>query len=192
MSADTSLLLEAMAQGHCALESLAKGLKLLVLDLDGVLTDGKLHYDAEGRITKSYCVYDGIGVHLLRQAGIEVAVITAGLDGPCVTKRMERLGITAFYEGNMNKQAALTELRERFGLEWHEMAFLGDDWVDLIPLALVGLPMAVANARPEVKDAARFVTRTPGGQGAVREVADWLLSVRNQKEAILALWSTPA
>lgn len=192
MSVDTSLLPEAMAQGLPSLESLAQSLKVLVLDVDGVLTDGSLHYDAEGRISKSYCVYDGIAIHLLRQAGIEIAVITAGQDGPCVANRMKRLGIEAFYEGSLNKQVALTDIKTRFSVSWEQMAYLGDDWVDLIPLALVGLPMAVANARPEVKDAARFVTRTPGGQGAVREVADWLLACRNQHKALLALWATPA
>jgi 3-deoxy-D-manno-octulosonate 8-phosphate phosphatase (KDO 8-P phosphatase) len=126
----------------------------------------------------------------LRQAGVEVAVVTAGQDGESVSARMRRLGINAFYEGDVSKSFALKDLRERYNLEWHEMGYLGDDWVDIIPLKLVGLPMAVANARPEAKALARYVTSASGGQGAVREVADWLLTLRGQYDDILTRWNT--
>jgi 3-deoxy-D-manno-octulosonate 8-phosphate phosphatase (KDO 8-P phosphatase) len=165
---------------------------MLVLDVDGVMTDGGLHYDAEGRITKRFHVHDGVGIVLLRQAGLKVAVVTAGLDGPCVEARMERLRVDAFYQGDVSKRAALDDLRARFDLAWEEMAYLGDDWVDLVPLGLVGLPMAVRNARREVKARALYVTAACGGDGAVREAAEWLLACRGSLETVLARWAAPA
>ncbi|MDR2726848.1 MAG: HAD hydrolase family protein [Deltaproteobacteria bacterium] len=171
--------------------NLARRIRMVVLDVDGVMTDGGLHYDAEGRITKRYHVHDGVGIMLLRQAGLKVAVITAGRDGPCVASRMRRLQVDAFYEGDVSKRAALEDLRARFDLVWKEMAYLGDDWVDLIPLGLVGLPMAVCNARREVKACAHYVTKACGGDGAVREAAEWLLACQGSLEAVLAQWTTP-
>ena len=172
-------------------EVLAQNVKLIVFDVDGVMTDGGLHYDGEGRITKRYHVLDGVGLRLLRDGGIEVAVVTAGQDGPCVEERMKRLKIDAFYEGNMSKQQALEDLRARFGLDWNEMAYIGDDWVDLIPLSMVGLPMSVPNARKEVKACAVYITEAEGGNGAVREVAEWILTCQGKFDAILAEWTTP-
>ena len=171
---------------------LARHIRMLVLDVDGVMTDGGLHYDGEGRIAKRFHVHDGVGIVLLKQAGIMVAVVTAGLDGACVASRMERLKVDAFYEGNVTKQAALEDLRARFKLEWREMAYLGDDWVDLIPLGLVGLPMAVRNARKEVKERARYITAACGGDGAVREAAEWLLTCQGRLDTVFARWVSPA
>ena len=170
---------------------LACRIRMVVLDVDGVMTDGGLHYDAEGRITKRFHVHDGVGVLLLKQAGLKVAVITAGCDGPCVESRMQRLKVDAFYEGDVSKQAALNDLRARFNLAWEEIAYLGDDWVDIIPLSLVGLPMAVRNARQEVKARAHYVTAACGGDGAVREVAEWLLACQGNLEAVFTGWVTP-
>lgn len=171
---------------------LARSVRLLVLDIDGVLTDGGLHYDACGKITKRYNVLDGVGIVLLHQVGLKVAVVTAGEDGPCVTERIRRLKVDALYEGNVTKQAALEDLRRRFGVDWKEMAYMGDDWVDLVPLSLVGLPISVPNGRPEVRARALYITHVPGGSGAVREVAEWLLRCRGEYEAVLKAWSTPA
>ena len=171
-------------------EEAAGKIKLAVFDVDGVMTDGGLYYDAEGRIIKRYHVLDGVGLILLREGGLLIAVITAGQDGACVEERMKRLHVDALYQG-VNKQTALEELKERFGLEWEEMAYLGDDWVDLVPLKLVGLPMAVCNARKELKELALYVTETPGGSGAVREVAEWLLTCQGKYDDILARWATP-
>lgn len=170
----------------------ARAIRMVVFDVDGVMTDGVLHYDSGGQITKRFHVHDGVGIALLKQAGFMVAVVTAGQDGPCVASRMQRLKVDAFYEGNVSKQFALQDLHDRFGLEWSEMAYLGDDWVDLIPLGMVGLPMAVRNARREVKARALYVTRSGGGEGAVREVAEWLLTCQGRFEAVLSLWATPA
>jgi 3-deoxy-D-manno-octulosonate 8-phosphate phosphatase (KDO 8-P phosphatase) len=172
-------------------ENLARRVRMLVLDVDGVMTDGGLHYDAEGRIAKRYHVHDGVGIVLLKQAGIKVAAVTAGRDGPCVASRMRRRQMDAVYGGDVSKLAALEDLRARFDLAWEEIAYLGDDWVDLIPLGLVGLPMAVRNARQEVKARAHYVTAACGGDGAVREVAEWLLACQGNLEAVLAKWAMP-
>jgi 3-deoxy-D-manno-octulosonate 8-phosphate phosphatase (KDO 8-P phosphatase) len=172
-------------------EELARRVRLVVFDVDGVMTDGGLYYDGEGRICKRYHVYDGVAIRFLRDAGLLVGVVTAGTDGACVEARMHRLQVDAFYQGDVSKQAALEDMRRRFGVDWHEMAYVGDDWVDLVPMGLVGLPVAVANARREVKERAVHITEAAGGEGAVREIAEWLLACRGQLEARLREWSAP-
>ena len=119
--------------------------------------------------------------------GIEVAVLS-GMDVPCVVKRLEVLGIKEYHGGSDNKRTLLDAMRQRLGLEWEEIAYLGDDWVDLAPMLAVGLPAAVANALPEVKEAARYVTRLSGGHGAVREFVDFLLTCQGKRDALLEHW----
>ena len=136
-----------------SIESLAKHIRLLVLDVDGVMTDGGLYYDANGLVMKRFHVLDGIGIRLAKTAGIEVAVLS-GMDVPCVVRRLEVLGVTEYHGGADNKCTILNGMRKRMSLEWQEIAYLGDDWVDLAPMSRVGLPAAVANAMPDVKNAA--------------------------------------
>ena len=168
-------------------ESLARRVRLLVLDVDGVLTDGGLYYDDKGLVMKRFHVHDGIGIRLAKSAGIEVAVLS-GMDAPCVVRRLEVLGITEYHGGSDNKIAHLDPIRRRLGLEWNEIAYLGDDWVDLSPMRAVGFPAAVANALPEVRAAARYVTQKSGGNGAVRELTDFLLTCQGKREALLEVW----
>ena len=156
-------------------EELAKGIKLLVLDVDGVLTDGGLYYDKTGQVMKRFHVQDGLGIKLAQAAGLEIAVIS-GLDSPAVEKRIRELGISDYYPGFNDKLPRLEELKLKKGIEYRQMAFLGDDWVDARPMQLVGLPMAVANARPEIKGLARWISTATGGNGAVREAIDFLLT----------------
>lgn len=170
-----------------SVESLARRVKLLVLDVDGVMTDGGLYYDATGLALKRFDVHDGIGLRLAKSAGIEVAVLS-GMDVPCVVKRLEILGITEYHGGSDNKRTLLDAMRRRLGLEWEEIAYLGDDWVDLAPMLAVGLPAAVANAQPEVREAARYVTRLSGGHGAVRELVDFLLTCQGKRDTLLEQW----
>ena len=170
-----------------SVESLARKIKLLVLDVDGVMTDGGLYYDAAGLVMKRFDVHDGIGIRLAKAAGIEVAVLS-GMDVPCVVRRLEILGVTEYHGGADNKSTLLDAMRLRLSLEWDEIAYLGDDWVDLAPMSRVGLPAAVENAMPEVKKLARFVTRKPGGHGAVREFADLLLTCQGKRDALLEHW----
>ena len=170
-----------------SIESLAKHIRLLVLDVDGVMTDGGLYYDANGLVMKRFHVLDGIGIRLAKTAGIEVAVLS-GMDVPCVVRRLEVLGVTEYHGGADNKCTILDGMRKRMSLEWQEIAYLGDDWVDLAPMSRVGLPAAVANAMPDVKTLAKFVTQKEGGCGAVREFVDLLLTCQGKREALLEHW----
>ena len=168
----------------------ALDIRLLVLDVDGVLTDGGLYYDLQNQVMKRFDVQDGLGIQIAQQAGITVAVIT-GLVSRAVEIRVRDLGIKDYYAGYLDKRACLEEIRARYNLRWEQMAYLGDDWVDLSVMDMVGLPLAVANAQPEVKNIANYVTTAKGGQGAVREVIRHLLMAQGKYEAVLAAWSHP-
>jgi 3-deoxy-D-manno-octulosonate 8-phosphate phosphatase (KDO 8-P phosphatase) len=150
---------------------------LVVLDVDGVLTDGRLWFGPEGETHKTFDVRDGHGIKRLLAAGIGVAVIS-GRRSEAVTARMQELGIKDVAQGVADKAQALAELLRRERIESKHVACLVDDTPDLGLMAAVGLPAAVADAHPEVLSAARHVTRAPGGRGAVREFCDWLLAAR--------------
>lgn len=166
----------------------AKQTRLLVLDVDGVLTDEGLYYDAQGEISKRFNVQDGLGVKLAQGAGIEVAVIT-GLDSKAVEVRVRELGVEEYFAGRLRKREVLEELAARKGVDMQAVAYLGDDWVDLTPLTIVGLPMAVANAQPVIKRAALWVSKTPGGHGAVREAVRFILMAKGQLTRMRQAWS---
>ena len=168
----------------------ASDIRLLVLDVDGVLADGGLYYDLQNQVIKRFDVQDGLGIKIAQQAGIIVAVIT-GLVSSAVEARVRDLGITDYYAGYLDKRVCLEEIRQRHDLKWEQMAYLGDDWVDLSVMDMVGLPLAVANAQPEVKTIANYVTTAKGGQGAVREIIRHLLMAQGKYEAVLAAWSHP-
>lgn len=155
----------------------AAHIALLVLDVDGVLTDGRLWFSAEGEALKAFHVRDGLGIKLLRAAGVEVAVIS-GRSSPAVAARMQELGVSNVAQGVADKVAALGQLLHTLGLPASRTACLVDDMPDLPLMRAVGLPAAVADAHPVVLAAARHVTATPGGHGAVREFCDWLLDAR--------------
>ncbi|WP_457571077.1 KdsC family phosphatase [Desulfovulcanus sp.] len=168
-------------------EALARDVKLLILDVDGVLTDGGLYYDMHGQMMKRFNVQDGLGIKLAQAAGLEIAVIS-GLDSPVVEKRIKELGIEDYYPGFNDKLPKLEELKLKKGIDYRQMAFLGDDWVDAKPMQLVGLPMAVANARPEIKGLAKWISTATGGNGAVREAIDFLLTCQGMKEILWRKW----
>lgn len=168
----------------------AEDIRLLVLDVDGVLTDGGLYYDLQNQVMKRFDVQDGLGIKIAQQTGIIVAVIT-GLVSKAVESRVKDLGITDYFAGFHDKRNCLEEIRQRHNLDWKHIAYLGDDWVDLSVMAMVGLPLAVANAQPEVKNIASYVTTARGGQGAVREVIRHLLVAQGKYDAVLAAWSHP-
>ena len=155
----------------------ARSIRLLVLDVDGVLTDGRLWFGPDGEALKVFHVRDGHGIKLLREAGIEVAVIS-GRRSHAVETRMRELGVSRVLQGIDDKQAALDGLLASMGLGAGEAACLVDDLPDLPLIRSVGLPAAVADAHPDVLAEAQHVTRLPGGHGAVREFCDWLLSAR--------------
>ena len=158
-------------------EQLARRIVLLILDVDGVLTDGRLWFGADGEVMKVFHVRDGLGIKRLRAAGIDVAVIS-GRTSAALRTRMRELGVEDVVEGVEDKAVALAALLERRGIAGADCACLVDDTPDLPLMHGVGLPAAVADAEPAVIAAARFVTRRPGGQGAVREFCDWLLAAR--------------
>jgi 3-deoxy-D-manno-octulosonate 8-phosphate phosphatase (KDO 8-P phosphatase) len=157
----------------------AAAIRLLVLDVDGVMTDGRLHYDAEGREFKTFHVRDGYGIRRVMDAGIEVAVIS-GRRSQSAAGRMAELGIRHVMLGRDDKAAALEELLARVGIAAAATACVGDDTPDLAIMARVALPIAVADCHPSVAGAATWRTSLPGGAGAVREVCDLLLAARTR------------
>ncbi|ABB38564.1 3-deoxy-D-manno-octulosonate 8-phosphate phosphatase, YrbI family [Oleidesulfovibrio alaskensis G20] len=170
-------------------KELAANIRLLVLDVDGVLTDGGLYYFGDGRVAKRFNVQDGLGIKMAQSAGLVVAVIT-GLDSEAVAERVRGLGIEDYHAGFTHKLDVMQGLLEKYALKPEQAAFLGDDWVDLAPLNLVGLPMAVANAQPEVKAVAKYVTTATGGHGAVREAVRFILDAQNKLAPMLREWSS--
>ncbi|HMP73680.1 MAG TPA: HAD-IIIA family hydrolase [Kiritimatiellia bacterium] len=151
----------------------AMGIEALVLDVDGVLTDGGLIYGPEGE-WKRFDVQDGHGISMARKAGIKVGILT-GRTSAAATRRAAELGVEAMMDGVRDKGKGLTELAGRLGVEPSTICFVGDDLVDLPAMRRCGVAVAVANAVPEVKAQAAAVTTRSGGCGAVREVVEWLL-----------------
>ncbi len=166
-------------------EIAARRVRLLILDVDGVLTDGGIYYDHEGRIMKRFHVRDGLGIKMAQQAGLGLAVIT-GLDQPCVAARVRELGITEYFAGKKDKIPVFEGLLARLGLTPEETAFMGDDWLDAGIMARVGLPMAVADAAPEVLGLAAWVSTLPGGCGAVRQAIDFILRAQGLLDSLWA------
>lgn len=156
---------------------LAAAIRLVVLDVDGVLTDGRLWFGPDGELLKAFHVRDGAGIKALLGAGVEVAIVS-GRRSAAVGQRAAELGIRHLRQGCENKVVALRELLTEVGVPADATACVGDDTPDLPLMALVALPIAVADAHPDVLAAARYVTRAAGGAGAVREVCDLLLDAR--------------
>ncbi len=156
------------------LMNIAKGIKLLILDVDGVLTDGGIILDNEGNEYKAFHVRDGHGIKMLIHAGIHVAIIT-GRHSKVVERRAHELGITEVFQKCHDKRIAYKKLIEQYSLQDKEVAYIGDDIVDAPIMALVGLPVAVADATDDTKGYALLVTQNRGGRGAVREVTDFIL-----------------
>ncbi|WP_024792191.1 3-deoxy-manno-octulosonate-8-phosphatase KdsC [Candidatus Ruthturnera calyptogenae] len=156
----------------------AKNIKLIIFDVDGVLTDGGLYFSDEGVELKRFNSLDGLGIKLLKQNGIEVAVISAR-SSKNITYRMNDLGIEHFYQGQDDKVVAFNNLIKKLSLQTKQVAYMGDDIIDLPIMRKISLPIAVANAHELVKKNACFITKKIGGHGAVREVCDLLLKAQN-------------
>ena len=155
----------------------AASVRFLVLDVDGVCTDGKLYFQENGHPVKCFNAQDGIGIKTAVLAGIGIGIIT-GRNDPCVLARMSQLGVTEYHAGFESKLPKLEAIRKKYGLKPEEMAYMGDDWIDLDPMRTVGMPIAVANAVAQVKKEARYITAARGGEGAVREAIEFLLNAR--------------
>jgi 3-deoxy-D-manno-octulosonate 8-phosphate phosphatase (KDO 8-P phosphatase) len=156
--------------------------RLLVLDVDGVLTDGRLYYGPRGEALKVFHVRDGLGIKRVAAAGIAVAVIT-GRRSTMTGRRCRELGIRHLLQGVEDKLAAFQLLRGRLGVSARASACVGDDVPDVPLMREVGLSFAVADAHPRARSAAHVITRLPGGAGAVREVCDYLLEARRDAAA---------
>ncbi len=163
----------------------ARKVELLLLDVDGVLTDGTLLYHEEGGETKGFNTQDGLGLRLLQDAGVGVGLITARLSG-AVARRAADLGFAHVYAGRDDKVVAYGELLKKTGLSSEQTAFMGDDLLDLPVLLKVGCSFAPANAVAEVKQRVHYTASRSGGHGAVREVCELILEARGQWSSILA------
>ena len=159
------------------IKSKAQQIKLLIFDVDGVLTDGMLNYGPEGELFKQFNVKDGVGIKLLQQQGINVAVITAKDSRP-LTQRMKDLSVKYFYPACNDKIKAFTELLDILSLNKEQIAYVGDDVIDLAVMEQTGLAIAVQDAHDFVKKTADYITIAKGGQGVAREVADLILDAQ--------------
>lgn len=163
----------------------ARNIRLLALDVDGVLTDGRLYFSASGDELKAFNILDGHGIKLLRSSGIEVAIIT-GRNSPLTARRASDLGIVHLLQGREDKRQALTELCTTLSIHLDTVAYVGDDLPDLGAIRACGLGICVANAHQALQQHADYCTVQKGGEGAVREVCDLILQAQNRYDAIIA------
>jgi 3-deoxy-D-manno-octulosonate 8-phosphate phosphatase (KDO 8-P phosphatase) len=166
-----------MTQTSPEITARANRIRMLVLDVDGVLTDGRLYYGAEGEALKVFNTLDGHGLKLLQQTGVLVAIIT-GRKSEALVKRAADLKISLIQQGREDKLVALQELLQNTDIELQQIAFMGDDWPDLLVMNLVGLAAAPPNAHPEVLARAHWQSQRRGGEGAVRELCDLLMQAQ--------------
>lgn len=155
----------------------ARGVRLLVLDVDGVLTDGKLYFLADGSEAKAFSTLDGQGIKMLMNSGVKVAIIT-GRTSSIVERRAANLGIEQVIQGREDKRVALDELLSSLQLSDQQVAYLGDDLPDLAPIRSVALGVAVANANAFVRQHAQGVTALRGGEGAARELCEFIMAAQ--------------
>ena len=155
----------------------AKKIKLLVLDVDGVLTDGRIIYDNRGNELKNFDVNDGLGIILAKRAGLKCVILTAKAS-KLVLKRAKELKIDKVYHDYHYKIKAFYHMQKAFKVTPEEICFIGDDVIDIPVLRRIGLAVCPPNAMEEVKECAHFITKKNGGRGAVREVCDFLLKVQ--------------
>ncbi|MES2105876.1 MAG: HAD family hydrolase [Pseudomonadota bacterium] len=165
--------------------SRAAQVRLMIFDVDGILTDGSLHFGPDGEMMKSFNVLDGQGIKLLQQAGIATAIISARKSS-IVARRAADLDIPYLRQGIHDKQAAFLELLGELNLTADACGFIGDDVIDLPVLSRVGFAASVPNAHAEVKARVHYVTQAMGGRGAAREVCDFILKAQGKYEQALA------
>ena len=163
----------------------AKAIKLAIFDVDGVLTDGGLHYSDSGEETKIFDVRDGHGMKMLQASGVELAIITSRTSR-CVARRAENLGIDLLFQGVLNKATAFETLAADLGIEPGACAYMGDDWVDLPVLTRCGLAISGPEAPAAVRERVHYVTRAGGGRGAVREACELIMQSQGTFDTQLA------
>lgn len=162
----------------------AARVRLMIFDVDGILTDGSLHYGPDGELIKTFNVLDGHGIKLLQGSGVMTAIISAR-KSPIVSKRAADLGIRHVHQGVHDKQEAFMQLLEQTGTAADHCGFIGDDVIDLPILSRAGFAASVPNGHPEVQTRVHYVTRAPGGRGAAREVCDFIMRAQGNYEMML-------
>ncbi|NIM69628.1 MAG: HAD hydrolase family protein [Xanthomonadales bacterium] len=162
----------------------AAGVRMLALDVDGILTDGRIYYDSAGGESKAFNIRDGYGMKAVQRCGIQLALIT-GRESAMVGRRAAEIGIEHVYQGRDDKLNAYMELLAQTGLEDAAVCYAGDDWLDLPVLQRVGLAVTVPEAGPQVRERVHWVTRHAGGAGAVREICDLLLEAQGHLPKLL-------
>ncbi len=162
----------------------ADRIRMLVLDVDGVLTDGRLYFDNQGNEMKAFCTRDGLGMRALQSQGVILALIT-GRQSDIVAHRAAQLGVEHVYQGRNDKLNAFNELLSDTGMDEEQTCYAGDDWIDIPVLDRVGLAVTVADADPVVKNRVHWVTSRAGGHGAVREICDLILAARGLDQQVL-------
>jgi 3-deoxy-D-manno-octulosonate 8-phosphate phosphatase (KDO 8-P phosphatase) len=173
------------------LAALARRVRLLTCDVDGVLTDGRIYVTDDGRESKAYSCLDGLGMKWLERSGIAVAWIT-GSSAPAVAQRAATLGIRRVFQGAENKLEVWDRLRAELALEPVECSHIGDDFPDLAIIARCGLAASVPHAPEPIRRRAHYVTRSEGGGGAVRELAELILAAQGKLEALLDAYDEAA
>ena len=164
----------------------AKNIELLICDVDGVFSDGLIYMGNNGEELKTFHTHDGYGIKTLMAAGVQVAIIT-GRQSRIVEKRMQALGISMIYQGQTDKLVAYRDILKRTGIKAEHAAYIGDDLIDWPVMQDVALQVCVANGHPLLIKRANYVTKRLGGQGAVREVCDLILSAQNKLEHFMGL-----
>lgn len=162
----------------------ARKIKILLLDVDGVLTDGRIIYDSQGRDSKFFDVHDGLGVYVLSKAGIKTIIVTAK-GSRTIKPRARDMRVAEVFADIAPKSSILEKVTRKYKVSSEEICFMGDDLVDLGLMKIVGLPIAVFNACPEIKQAASYITVRHGGRGAVREIAELILKSQGKWEPII-------
>ena len=162
----------------------ASRIRLLALDVDGVLTDGRLYFDNQGNEHKAFNTRDGLGLRVLQGCGISIALIT-GRESGIVARRAAQLGIEHVYQGQVDKLTAYMDLLEKTGLQDEQICYAGDDWNDLPVLQRVGLAVTVPAADLAVRERVHWITTLGGGEGAVREICQLLLDAQGHAEGVL-------
>ena len=163
----------------------AKRLKLMIFDVDGVLTDGGLRYGPEGELIKTFNALDGHGIKLLQKSGVHTAIISAR-QSPIVTRRATDLGISILLQGVEDKRSAFEKMIADLKLTPEECGFMGDDVIDLPVMTRVGFAISVPNGHADVRSRAHYVAQAHGGNGAVREVCDFILRAQDNYDSALA------
>jgi 3-deoxy-D-manno-octulosonate 8-phosphate phosphatase (KDO 8-P phosphatase) len=165
----------------------AANVRLMGFDIDGVMTDGRLYFSPNGDEMKAFFSRDGLGLKMLAQSGVRLAIIT-GRNSPIVTRRAENLGIELVMQGVEDKREAMTRLLERESFDFSQAGYMGDDVVDLDVMAACGFSATVPDCHAEVRKLADFVARAPAGAGAVREVCELILNAQGNLEKALAVY----